>query len=116
MLRNLLLVLLLCAFSVQTLAHRAASDTASTNTRDYHGLLHFTEQPHSHDANAPEQVTLSSSAEARQHVAQDMCGCTPALLQYALPDASPVYHNADAHFAGHLPEPYLHRATPPPRA
>lgn len=115
MLRKILLLLVVFTLSVQSLSvSLAAAETHSTHSFE-HAALHFWGQPHTHDANNPEQIQLEFSAEARNHVAHDMHS-TAALMQHNLMKDSPVQTVADSSFMQSLPDPFLHRVTPPPRA
>lgn len=124
MLRNLILFLMLSAISFQSLSitllpgknqaalHMAVYDSNQTYNHD---ALHFAGKPHTHDNANPQQIKLDYSAEARQHVAQDMNGATAVLLRHTEFKNTPITGCIPQATEPYLPEPFLHRSTPPPR-
>lgn len=116
MYRNVLLLLIVFTLSFQSLSASLSPDKTHANDSHIHAALHFLGEPHTHDADDPEQIELEFSAEARNHVAYDINGTTATLLQHSTLKNSLVRTMPDISCLQCLPEPYLHRVTPPPRA
>ncbi|KKO46029.1 hypothetical protein WG68_06600 [Arsukibacterium ikkense] len=115
MVRKVLLLFVVFTLSFQSLSVSLSPVETPRALSFEHAALHFWGQPHTHDADNPEQIQLEFSAEARNHVAHDIHS-TAALMQHNLMKDSPVHTMADSRFMQTLPDPFLHRVTPPPRA
>lgn len=116
MLRKIVLLLMIFTLSFQTLSVSLSPEKTHAAESFSHDALHFLGEPHTHDADDPEQIQLEFSAEARAHVAPDLNGSVVALLQHSMLKNSPVQTTPDISCVQSLPEPFLHRVTPPPRA
>lgn len=116
MYRKVFLLLVIFTLSFQSLSAVLHPDKTHATESYSHAALHFLAEPHTHDADDPAQIQLGFSAEARHHVACDINGATAALLQHSILKNSLVQTTPDNSCLQCLPEPYLHRVTPPPRA
>lgn len=116
MIRNILLLLVLFTLGFQSLSLLLSPKSTHVIQSYSHDALHFLGTPHTHDADDPEVILLGFSAEARHHVSQDISGTSPALLQQPMFKNGLVQSTPDVSCVQCLPEPYLHRVTPPPRA
>jgi hypothetical protein len=116
MLRKIVLFLMVFTLSFQSLGAALSPEKTHDSHSIWHDALHFWAEPHSHDTADPTQILLEFSAEARNHVAPDMDGSVAALLQHSILKKSLVQTTPDISCVQCLPEPYLHRVTPPPRA
>lgn len=116
MIRNILLLLVLFTLSFQSLSVSLSPEKTHATHSHSHDALHFHGTPHTHDDDDPEIILLGFSAEARHHVSQDISGTAPALLHQSIFKNGPVQTAPDVSCVQCLPDPYLHRVTPPPRA
>jgi hypothetical protein len=116
MLRKIVLFLMIFTLSLQALSISLSPEKTHAAESFSHDAMHFWEEPHPHDVDNPEQIQLEFSAEARDHVAPDINGSVAALLQHDLLKNSQVQTTPDICCLQSLPEPFLHRITPPPRA
>ena len=116
MLRKMVLFLVIFSLSFQALSVSLSPEKTHAAESFSHDALHFWGEPHTHDADDPQQIQLEFSAEARDHVAPDINGSVAALLQHSILKNSQVQTTPDICCVQYLPEPFLHRVTPPPRA
>ena len=116
MLRKIVLLLMIFTLSFQTLSVSLSPEKTHAAESFSHDALHFWGEPHTHDVEDPEQIQLEFSAEARDHVAPDINGSVAALLQHSMLKNSQVQTMPDICCVQSLPEPFLHRVIPPPRA
>ena len=116
MLRKMVLFLVIFSLSFQALSVSLSPEKTHAAESFSHDALHFWGEPHTHDVEDPEQIQLEFSAEARDHVAPDINGSVAALLQHGMLKNSQVQTTPDICCVQSLPEPFLHRVIPPPRA
>lgn len=116
MLQKGLLLLILFSLSFQSLSLTISPEKGHAASSSQHQLLHFLAEPHSHDDENPSQITLGFSAEAREHVACDAHSCTIGLLADTSATCNRLHSVPDFSCLQSLPDPYLQRFTPPPRA
>ncbi|GAB59354.1 hypothetical protein [Rheinheimera nanhaiensis] len=111
-----MLLLLLLSLSLQALSLSVPADERHLSASSSHQLLHFLAEPHTHDEADPTVITLGFSAEAREHVACDAHSCS-LMLFHDSPLSCDLLHSApDFSYLQFLPDPFLQRTTPPPRA
>lgn len=116
MFRKIVLFLMVFTLSFQALSVSLYPEKAHNVESLSHDALHFWGEPHSHDAEDPAKIQLEFSAEARSHVAYDLNASAAALFEPSSLKNTDVQTTPNICCAQFIPEPFLHRITPPPRA
>lgn len=116
MFRKIVLFLMVFTLSFQALSVSLYPEKTHSVASFSHDALHFWGEPHSHGAEDPAKIQLEFSAEARSHVAYDLNASSAVLCEHGSLKYTAVQTTPDIRWVQFVPEPFLHRITPPPRA
>lgn len=110
-----LVTIILCILSTQVLGSVAFEKEHSSHV-DGHSLMHKLNQPHSHDIEDDNNVKVSYSDEAIEHINQDSDSCVIGVLDMSEVDLSERKPTYAIHTNVHnWPPPFLQHIKPPPR-